>query len=140
MRSFRPSRKRAAGEHREEPEPLGKLRRRCTGGAIGASGAYIAVIATTVVRPSALSLSQIMGLEFGLFGLTLLCALVALTIWALTENTAFALSVFKAAGTAATANAVLENELLDPPHTSTSPIPIQRGQEIRHHRRDRHAV
>lgn len=140
MRSFRPSRKRAAGEHREEPEPLGKLRRRCTGGAIGASCAYLAVIATTVVRPSALSLGQIMSLEFGLFGLALLCALVALVIWALTENTAFALSVFRAASTALAAKSALEAELLDTPHTSTSPIPIQRGQEIRRHRRDRHAV
>lgn len=77
MRSFRPSRKRAAGEHREESEPLGKLQKRCTGGAIGASSAYLAVLTTTVVRPSAMSDPVTIGLLIGFGTMAGLCAVGA---------------------------------------------------------------
>lgn len=85
MRSLRLSRKQLRGEHGEEPEPLGKLRRRCIGGAIGASSAYLAVITTTVVRPSAMSDPLTIGLLIGFGTPAALCGLGAVLTWAVLQ-------------------------------------------------------
>jgi uncharacterized protein (UPF0333 family) len=81
---------------------------------------------------------QTISLEVGIGIMALLFALVAIVIWLLTESTTVVLSVSKAASTALAANAALESELLDNAETET-PIPIQRGQEIRRRHGDRYA-
>lgn len=68
-----------------EPEPLAKLRRRCTGGAIGASSAYLAVLTTTVVRPSAMSDPVTIGLLVGFGTPAALCGLGAILAWAVLQ-------------------------------------------------------
>lgn len=123
-----------------ETNPLGHLRRRCVVGASISFAAYLAVVASPVLWPSALGLMQTISLEVGIGILALLFALVAIVIWLLTESTTVVLSVSKAVSAALAANAALESELLDSTGTEETPIPIQRGQEIRRHRRDRHAV
>lgn len=124
----------------EESGPLGRLRQRCAIGAFGVGGVYLAVPVTTVLRPSTLTLAQTVALEVGLGMIALACTVVAVVLWALTENTSIALSAFKAGSAAAAANAALESRLLDASDSYPTPIPIQRGQEIRRHRGDRHAV
>jgi hypothetical protein len=123
-----------------EANPLAHLRTRCAVGAGSGGSAYMAVLITTVVHPSALTLKQIIGLEFGLGIMATLCAVVAIVLWLLTQNTEIVLSVFKAASAASAANAALESELATTTGARATAIPIQRGQEIRRHRRDRHAV
>jgi uncharacterized protein (UPF0333 family) len=82
---------------------------------------------------------QTISLEVGIGIMALLFALVAIVIWLLTESTTVVLSVSKAASTALAANAALESELLDNTGTEETPIPIQRGQEIRRRHGDRYA-
>lgn len=138
MRSFHLFRKQPQGDG-EELEPLAKLRRRCIGGAIGASSAYLAVVITTFARPSAIPQPQATSLEVGIGIIVLLFAIVAIVIWLLTESTAFVLSVSKAVSAASAANAALKSDLLGAAGPDEDPIPIQRGREIRQHRTDRHA-
>jgi hypothetical protein len=123
----------------ESETPLSHLRRRYANSAAATLIGYLAVIATTVVRPSALTLKQVISLEFGLGILAALLTLVTVVLWVLTENTSIVLSVFKAASAASAANAALESELSGAAGARTSPIPIQRGQEIRQRHGHRHA-
>lgn len=85
MSSFRLSRKQLDGDSGEESEPLGKLRRRCTGGAIGASSAYLAVLITTAVRPSAMSDPATIGLLIGFGTVAALCGLGSVLTWAVLQ-------------------------------------------------------
>lgn len=85
MRSFHLFRKQPQGDSGKETEPLAKLRRRCIGGAIGASSAYLAVVITTFARPSAMSNSLTIGLLIG-FGIpAALCGLGAVLAWAVLQ-------------------------------------------------------
>lgn len=137
-RQSRAARKADATE--SEANPLAHLRRRCVVGASISFAAYLAVMASPVLWPSALGLMQTISLEVGIGIVALLFTLVAIAIWLLTESTTVVLSVSKAASAALAANAALESELFDNAGTEESPIPIQRGQEIRRHRRDQRAV
>lgn len=122
-----------------EDEPLAGLRRRCMAGVGVSAAAYLAVPIFTVTHPKALALNQTICLEVAIGILGLLFAIVAIVIWLLTESTAFVLAVSKAVSAASTANAALETELLGEAGPDETPIPIQRGREIRQHRTDRHA-
>jgi hypothetical protein len=140
MRHFRSFRKHLRGEAGdEEPEPLTKVKRRCVAGAGVCFTAYLAIIASPVLWPSTVALWQAVSLEIGIGILGLLLTLVAIVIWLLTESTAFVLSVSKAVSAAMTANAALRDRLLGESGPEGTPIPIQRGREIREHRTDRHA-
>lgn len=130
---------RKAVETESETAPLAHLRRRCVVGASISFAAYLAVVASPVMWPSSLGLMQTISLEVGIGIMALLFALVAIVIWLLTESTTVVLSVSKAASTALAANAALESELLDNTGTEETPIPIQRGQEIRRRHGDRYA-
>lgn len=123
-----------------EDEPLAELRRRCTAGAFAGCGAYLAVITTTVVRPTALTLKQIIGLEFGLGIMAMACSVVSIVAWILTQNTEYALRIW--------ATAVRSQSLgaLPPPADPAvpeprggDPIPIGYGHEVRA-QRNRQAV
>lgn len=133
------SRKPLRSDAGEEGDPLGTLRRRCIIGAGSSFGIYLAVVAASVLLPDTLTLTQAIGLEVGIGIIFLLCAIVATVIWLLTESTAFVLSVSKAVSAASTANAALESKLLGNAGPDGTPIPIQRGRDIRQHRTDRHA-
>jgi len=123
----------------ETEAPLSHLRRRYALAACVAGVGYLAITATDVVFPSALTLKETMDLKFSIGFLGVLFTLVAIVLWVLTENTAIVLSVFKAASAASAANATLESELSGASDTHASPIPIQRGQEIRQRHGHRHA-
>lgn len=82
MRSFR-SRKQLCSEPDEEEDPLGALRRRCKAGAFAASTAYLAVLTTAVVRPTAMHDPVADGLLFGFGTTAALCTLGAVLAWAM---------------------------------------------------------
>lgn len=138
MRSSRPTRKQHQGDSGDESEPLGKLQRRCMAGVGVCFSAYLASVAASVLWPSTLPMGKAISLEVGVGIIGLLFAVVAIVIWLLTESTAFVLSVSKAVSAASDANAALESELLGDAGPDGTPIPIQRGRELRQHRTDRH--
>jgi hypothetical protein len=140
-RRSRTPRRPQATESEAEASPLAHLRKRYVLAARITGISYLTVVAlTTVAFPNALTLTQTIGLEFGVGFLGVMLMLVAIVLRVLTENTSLVLAVFKAASAASAANAALESELSGTAVTHAPPIPIQRGQEIRAHRGDRHAV
>ena len=130
---------RSANTAESEGAPLEHLKQRCIVGAGICFSAYLAVIPGPVLWPSTATLVSAIGLEVGIGIMGMLFALVAIVIWLLTESTAFVLSVSKAVSVAAAANAALEAKLLGDASPEGTPIPIQRGHELRQHRTDRHA-
>ena len=85
---MRPSsrRRRRAAKQTETPEPLARLRRRCTGGAVVAGAAYLAVLTTSTLRPTALRGSVAIGLLFAFCGLGAIFTRAMSRVRALSDN------------------------------------------------------
>ena len=129
MRSFHlPRRRQRSNEN--EADPLGALRRRCIVGFVAGGGTYLTVIATTVVRPTALTLKQIIGLEFGLGIGTMACAVVSIVAWVLTQNTEHALQIWSTA-TRSRSLEVPPVQPIVPEARNGDAIPIGYGREVR---------
>lgn len=144
MRSFGLSRKQPQDDSGEESEPLAKLRRRCAIGWRVTGSAYLAVIVVTVAHPSALTLKQIISLEFGLGIIGMGCVFTAIFVRLLTHNAAYALSLWAMADGArssGTARGVVPAPLIPPTRSPAppqfSPIPIERGRQVRQQRAHR---
>ena len=139
MRAFRESRDQSrhdGGE--EEPETLARLRRRCRAGFFTGGGAYLSVLAVTVVHPTALTLKQIVGLEFGLGIMAMACAIVSIVTWILTQNTEHAMRIWATAIRAQNLRTPPPADLIIPEPRDGGPIPIGYGHEVRA-QRNRHA-
>lgn len=145
MRTFRLSRKQIVGDPDEDPEPLGKLRRRCTVGSFIAAGMFLAAFIIDIARHTRSDDMVISGVETAAVGLGALCGFVATTTWLLTENTKFALAIWKASSRAQRLldAAVLERQEIDMSDTVEIPmktIPINHGREIQRRRNHSRAV
>ena len=145
MRTHRLSRKQIDGSSEEDPEPLGKLRRRCTAGAFTAAFVYMAAFITDIARRTNSDNMVVSGVEMAAVGLGALCGFIATVAWLLTENTKYALAIWKASSRAQRLldAAVLEYQEVDMADTVEIPlktIPINHGREIRRRRDSRRAV
>jgi len=127
----------------ESESPLSHLRRRFVRAACITGGGYLAVIATDVVFPSALTLKETMGLEFSIGFLGVLLTLVAIGLWFLTQNTTYTLSLLDMidaandAGDAAKSRTPATFPIPRQGSAAATPIPIERGHQVRQQRAHR---
>jgi hypothetical protein len=96
------------------------------------------------MRPSALSLKQIVCLELGLGTMATLCALVAVVLWVLTQNAAYAMSLWDMANNAKTPGFAAGGDMPAvvapgglPGAEGVSAIPIEHGRQVRQQRAHR---
>lgn len=129
MRGFRPRRRR--GNSDSSNEPLGRLRRRCVAGALLAAAVYAGAFATDAIRHNPTDNMTIVEVEMAAVGVGALCAVIATTIWVVTQSVENALAVWKVASSH---KATVRCE------DAADTIPIGYGREIQQRRDDRHAV
>lgn len=127
----------------ESEASLSRLRQRFARAACITGGSYLTIIATNVVFPSILTLKETMGLEFSIGFLGVLLTLVAIGLWFLTQNTTYTLSLLDMIDAANDAGNAVESEA---PATfpiprqgsaAATPIPIERGHQVRQQRAHR---
>lgn len=124
-------------EHTDSHEPLARLRRRCIAGAVLAVATFVGAAVSDFFRHSPLDNMVIVAVEMAAVGTGALCAVIATTIWVVTQSVENALMVWRVAAGRSAAAESEDNGA--PAPGSGAPIPIDRGRAIQR-RHDRHAV
>jgi hypothetical protein len=130
MRPLPRRRHRATTQTEESTEPLARLRHRCIIGACIAGAMFVAAFVADVAWPT-LGNSEVIGVEVGAVGAGTLCAFLATTIWIVTQNTEYALSIWKVAARSNATGSAAEGDDLSPEVDAT---PIDYGHTIRNRR------
>lgn len=144
MRSFRElhNPRRPNDGKEEESEPLAGLRRRCTIGAFGAAAIFLAAFVTDIVRHTPRDDMIVSGVEMAAVGIGALCGVVAIVTWLLTENTRYALAIWKVSSHAqASADDPWSgrNDRGMADTVEIKAVPINHGREIRQRRHGQRA-